>query len=175
MVTVEYKKNDKAIIDYIDGDVILPYKYTNSYINGLITVSRSALQESDLPITFDGTYSNSNKVATMSSLNTLKANLLGGYTGTLADVNTLANSKLNESAVRSLTYNATSGNNGAKTIAEMFDLIVELQNKNTQLNTTIKALQDKDIELNNLIVGLRTDVDALKNSSNNTDTPSETT
>lgn len=41
MVTVEYKKNDKTIIDYIDGDVILPYKYTNSYINGLITVSRS--------------------------------------------------------------------------------------------------------------------------------------
>lgn len=143
--------------------------------DGLITVSRSALQESDLPITFDGTYSNSNKVATMSSLNTLKANLLGDYIGTLADVNTLANSKLNESAVRSLTYNATSGNNGAKTIAEMFDLIVELQNKNTQLNTTIKALQDKDIELNNLIAGLRTDVDALKNNSNNTDTPSETT
>lgn len=143
--------------------------------DGLITVSRSALQESDLPITFDGTYSSSNKVATMSSLTTLKTSLLGDYTGTLADINTLASSKLNESAVRSLTYNATSGNNGAKTIAEMFDLIVELQNKNTQLNTTIKALQDKDIELNNLIAGLRTDVDALKNGSNNTDTPSETT
>ena len=143
--------------------------------DGLITVSRSALQENDLPITFDGTYSSSNKVATMSSLNTLKANLLGDYTGTLADVNTLASSKLNEDAVRGLTYNATSGNNGAKTIAEMFDLIVELQNKNTQLNTTIKALQDKDIELSNLIAGLRTDVDALKNGSNNTDTPSETT
>ena len=157
--------------------------------DGLITVSRSALQENDLPITFDGTYSSSNKVATMSSLNTLKANLLGDYTGTLADVNTLASSKLNEDAVRGLTYNATSGTNGAKTIAEMFDLIVELQNKNTQLNTTIKALQDKDaesdttikvlqdkdIELNNLIAGLRTDVDALKNNSNNTDTPSETT
>lgn len=142
--------------------------------DGLITVSRSALQENDLPITFDGTYSSSNKVATMSSLNTLKANLLGDYTGTLADVNTLASSKLNEDAVRGLTYNATSGTNGAKTIAEMFDLIVELQNKNTQLNTTIKALQDKDIELNNLIAGLRTDVDALKNNSNNTDTPSET-
>lgn len=41
MVTVEYKKNDKTIIDYIDGDVVLPYKYTNSYINGIITVSRS--------------------------------------------------------------------------------------------------------------------------------------
>lgn len=41
MVTVEYKKNDKTIIDYIEGDVILPYKYTNSYISGLITVSRS--------------------------------------------------------------------------------------------------------------------------------------
>jgi hypothetical protein len=62
----------------------------------------------------------------MSSLNTLKTNLLGGYTGTLADINTLASGKLNEGAVRGLTYNATSGNNGAKTIAEMFDLIVEL-------------------------------------------------
>lgn len=41
MVTVEYKKDGKTIIDYIEGDVILPYKYTNSYINGLITVSRS--------------------------------------------------------------------------------------------------------------------------------------
>lgn len=39
-VTVEYKKDGKAIIDYIDGDVVLPFSYTNSYINGLITVSR---------------------------------------------------------------------------------------------------------------------------------------
>lgn len=143
--------------------------------NGLITVSRSALQESDLPITFDGTYSSSNKVATMSSLNTLKTSLLGGYTGTLADINTLASGKLNESAVRDLTYNATFGDNGAKTVAGMFDLIVALQNKNAELSKTIKALQDKDTELNNLITGLRTDVDALKNNSNNTDTPSETT
>lgn len=143
--------------------------------DGLIIVSRSALQESDLPITFDGTYSSSNKVATMSSLNTLKTNLLGGYTGTLADINTLASSKLNESAVRGLTYNATSGDNGAKTVAGMFDLIVVLQNKNMELSKTIKTLQDKDIELNDLITGLRTDVDALKKNSNNTDTPSETT
>lgn len=143
--------------------------------DGLITVSRSALQENDLPITFDGTYSSSNKVATMSSLNTLKTNLLGGYTGTLADINTLASSKLNESAVRGLTYNATSGDNGTKTVAGMFDLIVVLQNKDTELSKTIKALQDKDIELNDLITGLRTDVDALKKNSNNTDTPSETT
>lgn len=143
--------------------------------DGLIIVSRSALQESDLPITFDGTYSSSNKVATMSSLNILKTNLLGGYTGTLADINTLASSKLNESAVRGLTYNATSGDNGAKTVAGMFDLIVVLQNKNMELSKTIKALQDKDIELNDLITGLRTDVDALKKNSNNTDTPSETT
>lgn len=143
--------------------------------DGLIIVSRSALQESDLPITFDGTYSSSNKVATMSSLNTLKTNLLGGYTGTLADINTLVSGKLNESAVRDLTYNATSGDNGAKTVAGMFDLIVVLQNKNAELSKTIKALQDKDIELNDLITGLRTDVDALKNNSNNTNTPSETT
>lgn len=142
--------------------------------DGIITVSRSALQENDLPITFDGTYNSSNKVATMSSLNTLKTNLLGGYTGTLADVNTLASSKLNEDAVRGLTYNATSGDNGAKTIAGMFDLIVELQNKNTQLNTTIKALQDKDTELNKLITELRTDVDELKKKIN-ANTPSETT
>jgi len=39
-VTVEYKKDDKTLIDYIDGDVVLPFAYTNSYINGLITVSR---------------------------------------------------------------------------------------------------------------------------------------
>ena len=143
--------------------------------DGLIIVSRSALQESDLPITFDGTYSSSNKVATMSSLNTLKTNLLGGYTGTLADINTLASGKLNESAVRGLTYNATSGDNGAKTVVGMFDLIVALQNKNAELNKTIKALQDKDTELNDLITGLRTDVDALKKNSNNADTPSETT
>lgn len=162
-------------LDKIDNKVDKQFVTAVEEKDGLITVSRSALQESDLPITFDGTYSSSNKVATMSSLNTLKANLLGDYTGTLADVNTLASSKLNEDAVRGLTYNATSGTNGAKTIAEMFDLIVELQNKNTQLNTTIKALQDKDIELNNLIAGLRADVDALKNNSNNTDTPSETT
>lgn len=39
-VTVEYKKDGKTLIDYIDGDVVIPYKYTNSYINGLITISR---------------------------------------------------------------------------------------------------------------------------------------
>ena len=39
--TVEYKdENDKTIIDYIDGDVIIPYKFTNGYITGMITVSR---------------------------------------------------------------------------------------------------------------------------------------
>lgn len=38
---IEYKNSDnKTIIDYVMGDVIIPYKYTNSYINGLITVSR---------------------------------------------------------------------------------------------------------------------------------------
>lgn len=40
-VTVEYKnENGKTIIDYVDGDVVIPYKYTNGYISGLITVSR---------------------------------------------------------------------------------------------------------------------------------------
>lgn len=39
-VTVEYRKDNKTIIDYIDGDVVIPYKFTNTYINGLITISR---------------------------------------------------------------------------------------------------------------------------------------
>lgn len=40
-VTVEYKdENNKTMIDYIDGDVVIPYKFTNGYISGLITVSR---------------------------------------------------------------------------------------------------------------------------------------
>lgn len=38
---VEYLDNDEPVIDYIDGDVILPYKYTNSYIYGMLTISRS--------------------------------------------------------------------------------------------------------------------------------------
>lgn len=45
MVTVEYKKDNKTIIDYIDGDVVLSYKHTNNYINGIITVSRSTKKE----------------------------------------------------------------------------------------------------------------------------------
>lgn len=45
MVTVEYKKDNKTIIDYIDGDVVLPYKYTNNYINGIVTVSRSVAKQ----------------------------------------------------------------------------------------------------------------------------------
>ena len=39
--TVEYKdENNRTIIDYIDGDVIIPYKFTNGYITGMITISR---------------------------------------------------------------------------------------------------------------------------------------
>ena len=45
MVTVEYQKDGKTIIDYIDGDVVLPYMYTNNYINGIVTVSRTTEME----------------------------------------------------------------------------------------------------------------------------------
>jgi len=76
----------------------------------------------------------------MNSLNTLKTAILGNYTGTVESLNTLVNSKLNENAVRGLTYNANSGDNGARTIVGMFDLIVALQNKNVELNETIKTL-----------------------------------
>ena len=37
---VEYKSNEKTIIDYIEGDLIIPYSITNSYIKGLISISR---------------------------------------------------------------------------------------------------------------------------------------
>lgn len=38
---IEYKNSEgKTIIDYLTGDVIIPYKYTNSYINGIVTISR---------------------------------------------------------------------------------------------------------------------------------------
>lgn len=40
-VLVEYKdEQKKTIIDYIDGNMIIPFKYTNSYITGLITINR---------------------------------------------------------------------------------------------------------------------------------------
>jgi len=42
-VLIEYEnENGKTIIDYLDGTVFIPYKYTNSYINGGITISRFA-------------------------------------------------------------------------------------------------------------------------------------
>lgn len=38
---IEYtNEQGKTIIDYVLGDVIIPYKYTNGYITGLITISR---------------------------------------------------------------------------------------------------------------------------------------
>lgn len=41
-VLVEYEnENGKTIIDYLDGTVFIPYKHTNGYISGAITVSRS--------------------------------------------------------------------------------------------------------------------------------------
>lgn len=37
---IEYKDNGVTTIDYVAGDLVVPYKYTNSYVYGLITVSR---------------------------------------------------------------------------------------------------------------------------------------
>lgn len=36
---IEYTGNGKTLIDYVNADVIVPYKWTNSYISGLITIS----------------------------------------------------------------------------------------------------------------------------------------
>lgn len=44
---VEYKDQGETIIDYIDGDLVLPYKYTNSYIYGIITISKFVEEEED--------------------------------------------------------------------------------------------------------------------------------
>ena len=37
---VEYRKENKTIIDYIDGNLVIPYKYTNSYIYGMVVIGR---------------------------------------------------------------------------------------------------------------------------------------
>lgn len=37
---IEYKDNGQTIIDYVTGDLFIPYKFTNSYIYGLVTISR---------------------------------------------------------------------------------------------------------------------------------------
>ena len=40
-VLIEYTNEEgKTIIDYVLGDVVIPYKFTNSYITGIITISR---------------------------------------------------------------------------------------------------------------------------------------
>lgn len=39
-VLIEYKDNGNTTIDYVPGDLFIPYKYTNSYIYGIITISR---------------------------------------------------------------------------------------------------------------------------------------
>lgn len=49
-VTVEYFDNGEPIIDYISGDMVLPYKFTNSYIYGIITISRTEEKENDKKI-----------------------------------------------------------------------------------------------------------------------------
>ena len=43
---IEYKNNEgRLIIDYIYADVIIPFEYNNSYIKGLITISRDTKKE----------------------------------------------------------------------------------------------------------------------------------
>ena len=40
-VLVEYQnQREEIIIDYIDGNMVIPFKYTNSYITGLVTINR---------------------------------------------------------------------------------------------------------------------------------------
>jgi len=38
---VEYTQNDETLIDYIDADLIIPFEYSNSYVSGVATISRS--------------------------------------------------------------------------------------------------------------------------------------
>lgn len=125
--------------------------------DGLITVSRSAIQERDLPITFDGTYSSSNKVATMSSLTALKTTILGSADS----INTVDKAfveigkKIDEAGVRALTYNNTK-NADSKTVSELYDIILS---QATSINT-----MDKEINsLKNTISALETRIKALEN------------
>lgn len=38
---VEYTSNNETLIDYIDADLVIPFEYNNSYVSGVITISRS--------------------------------------------------------------------------------------------------------------------------------------
>lgn len=44
---IEYKENGLTTIDYVTGDLIIPYKYTNSYVYGIITISRYSEIDAD--------------------------------------------------------------------------------------------------------------------------------
>lgn len=44
---IEYVDNDEIIIDYVDAECIIPYNYTNGYIYGVITVSRTTENATD--------------------------------------------------------------------------------------------------------------------------------
>ena len=46
-VLIEYKENGRTTIDYVTGDLFIPYKYTNSYIYGLVTISRYSETEKE--------------------------------------------------------------------------------------------------------------------------------
>ena len=39
---IEYKSQGETIIDYVPGDLFIPYKYNNNYVYGLITISRQS-------------------------------------------------------------------------------------------------------------------------------------
>ena len=47
---VEYTSNGETLIDYVDADLIIPFDYNNSYVSGVVTVSRSVDKGGDKPL-----------------------------------------------------------------------------------------------------------------------------
>lgn len=156
--SVDYKiKQAINNLDYIYTKKDKQFITAVSESNGVISVESRALEVADLPITFDGAYSSNNKVATQSSLTTLKTAILGSAdsTNTVDKAFIEIGKKIDETGVRALTYTNSAGAD-SKTVSELYDMILaqaisiesmneeiaNLKSSISTLNAQIKALED---------------------------------
>lgn len=77
---IEYKENGETVIEYIDADLIIPYEYTNSYVNGMITINQFVRNENNKKVYYthltyhdytDGVYTKRNELYKCGTANSL--------------------------------------------------------------------------------------------------------